>query len=114
MRLLQESSGLMPQMGLAESSLVTEWVPGDSGNGSSAVGEAGGEWGWLPGRRGSRAAGRAWACLCGAGGLAAPTALSALCSLSERDGQLGCISRWLSQGIFVLLYIKVGLKGWET
>lgn len=35
----------MPLMGLAESSLVTEWVPGDCGNGSSAVGEAGGEWG---------------------------------------------------------------------
>ena len=44
-RLLQESSGLLPQMGLTESSLVTEWVPGDCGNGSSPVGEAGREWG---------------------------------------------------------------------
>ena len=44
-RLLQESSGLLPQMGLTESSLVTEWVPGDCGNGSSPVDEAGREWG---------------------------------------------------------------------
>lgn len=44
-RLLQESSGLMPQMGSGESSLVVEWVPGDCENGSSTVGEAGREWG---------------------------------------------------------------------
>lgn len=33
-----------------------------------------------------------------------------LCYLPERDDQLGCISRCLSQGIFVLVYIKVGFK----
>lgn len=42
-RLLQESSGFMLRLGLAESSLVTEWSP-KTGNGSSAVGKASREW----------------------------------------------------------------------
>lgn len=48
-RLLQESSGLSPWVGLAESSFATEWAPGDCGNGPSAVGEADREWA-LPSR----------------------------------------------------------------
>lgn len=43
-RLLQESYGLVPWVGLAESSLVTEWVPRDW-KWSRAVGEAGRVWG---------------------------------------------------------------------
>lgn len=45
---LQESSGFMPCIGLAENALVTKWVPGDCVNGSSAVGEAGGEQAFPP------------------------------------------------------------------
>lgn len=38
----------MPCIGLAENALVTKWVPGDCVNGSSAVGEAGGEQAFPP------------------------------------------------------------------
>jgi hypothetical protein len=80
-------------MGLAENALVTKWVPGDAVNGSSAVGEAGGEQAF-PSRIGERGArlppepGR----VCAGWRSGNPSRKCTLCSHSERNAQYGCVS----------------------